>query len=420
MNNRFPTKNPSDVAPRLSVFESRLARISHEFWIEAVEWCGGGLFLQRERYSGFFETLNGHPGTRAAIFARTSRAGRDHGSGWRFWFDTRRAFSATQGRAGGGKEVLPRISATETDPDTARGDAHLRGDFQQPQPDGVDLGFRPFRAYQAQPPQGLDQHIGQRGEVQPQLIGPQRLRAHAVREQAQLLLDAIFHFAARAIELLIKFLRGPVLLAKGSHQVARIFLALDLFRFGDHPPCPRPALLGAISELAEHPRRFSRAPVFLFGLLQGAADDPPQTLVARKAKYIVHRVAFAPRQQFFAAKAGVRSQDDAGLRPPRANLPHDALYFFETPGAGVDVRGPQPHAQQMIPAEHVQRQIAVVSVVAVKKTRFLPSVQRRVGGVQVQHDLPRRLPVRFQKKVHQQFVERFGRVADLGVAFRAG
>src|SRR2546430_7475014 len=137
-----------------------------------------------------------------------------------------------------------------------------------------------------------------------------RLRAHAVREQAQLLLDAIFHFAARAIELLIKFLRGPVLLAKGSHQVARIFLALDLFRFGDHAPCPRPALLGAISELAEHPRRFSRAPVFLFGLLQGAADDPPQTLVARKAKYIVHRVVFAPRQQLFAAKAGVRSRSE--------------------------------------------------------------------------------------------------------------
>src|SRR5205807_4284710 len=63
---------------------------------------------------------------------------------------------------------------------------------------------------------------------------------------------------------------------------------------------------------------------------------------------------------------------------------------LETPGAGVDVRGPQPHAQQMISAEHVQRQIAVVSVVAVKKTRFLPSVQRRVGGVQVQHDLDRK------------------------------
>src|SRR5256885_11957484 len=56
----------STLFPYTTLFRSRrtlckLARISHEFWIEAVEWWGGGLFLQRERYSGFFETLNGHP-----------------------------------------------------------------------------------------------------------------------------------------------------------------------------------------------------------------------------------------------------------------------------------------------------------------------------------------------------------------------
>jgi len=34
-----------------------------------------------------------------------------------------------------------------------------------------------------------------------------------------------------------------------------------LVRFGDHPPRSATAFLGAISELTEHPRRFSRAPV---------------------------------------------------------------------------------------------------------------------------------------------------------------
>src|SRR5439155_4121001 len=38
-------------------------------------------------------------------------------------------------------------------------------------------------------------------------------------------------------------------------------------------------------------------------------------------------------------------------RPLRADLLHDALPSFETPGTSVDVRGPQPRAQQMIPAE---------------------------------------------------------------------
>jgi len=72
----------------------------------------------------------------------------------------------------------------------------------------------------------------------------------------------------------------------------------------------------------------------------------------------------------------------------------------------------------MIAAEHVQRQIAVVPVVAVEKTRLLPSVQRRVGGIQVQHDLARCVRVRFQKEIDQQGVERFSGIADLVVAFR--
>src|SRR6266481_1387800 len=119
------------------------------------------------------------------------------------------SFSAAQRCPGRGENILPRIGATVANPDAAGGDAHLRGDFQQLQPDSVGLGFRPLRARQAQPSQGLDQHISQRGKVQAQLIGPQRLCAHPVREQAQLLLDAILHFTSRAVELLIEFLRRP-------------------------------------------------------------------------------------------------------------------------------------------------------------------------------------------------------------------
>jgi len=47
-------------------------------------------------------------------------------------------------------------------------------------------------------------------------------------------------------------------------------------------------------------------------------------------------------------------------------------------------------------------------------------MQRRVGGIQVQHDLARCARMRFQKEVDQQFVERFGGIVDLVVAFRAG
>lgn len=74
----------------------------------------------------------------------------------------------------------------------------------------------------------------------------------------------------------------------------------------------------------------------------------------------------------------------------------------------------------MLAREDVQRQIAVVAVVAVEKTRLLLAVQRRVRGVQVQHDFLRRLGLGFQKNIHQQRVQGLRRVADLVIALRVG
>ena len=48
-------------------------------------------------------------------------------------------------------------------------------------------------------------------------------------------------------------------------------------------------------------------------------------------------------------------------------------------------------AKQMPAAEHIQRQIAVAIVITVKEPAFLMAVQRVVGGVEVEHDLPGRL-----------------------------
>ena len=55
------------------------------------------------------------------------------------------------------------------------------------------------------------------------------------------------------------------------------------------------------------------------------------------------------------------------------------------------IRRPQLGAQQMLAAEDVQRQIAVIIVVAVEEPPFLVAVQRIVRGIQVQDDLARRL-----------------------------
>ena len=47
---------------------------------------------------------------------------------------------------------------------------------------------------------------------------------------------------------------------------------------------------------------------------------------------------------------------------------------------------PQVTRQHRLPAEHVQRQVAVGVIVGVEGTEFLLSVQRHVLGVDVEHE----------------------------------
>ena len=53
-------------------------------------------------------------------------------------------------------------------------------------------------------------------------------------------------------------------------------------------------------------------------------------------------------------------------------------------------------------AEDVQRQIAIAIIVAVKEAPFLVPVQRVVGGVEIEDDLLRWVPMCFQKQIDKQ------------------
>ena len=56
----------------------------------------------------------------------------------------------------------------------------------------------------------------------------------------------------------------------------------------------------------------------------------------------------------------------------------------------VDLRRPQVGDQQLLAAEDVQRQEAVVVVIAVEEPPFLLAVHQIVGGVEVEHQFFRR------------------------------
>ena len=79
---------------------------------------------------------------------------------------------------------------------------------------------------------------------------------------------------------------------------------------------------------------------------------------------------------------------------------------------GVDVRGTQVRHQQLLPAEHVQRQVAVAVVVPVEEAALLSAVHGVVGGVEVQDQLGRR---RVAERLDEQLDQQPGQL-DAGAA----
>lgn len=61
-------------------------------------------------------------------------------------------------------------------------------------------------------------------------------------------------------------------------------------------------------------------------------------------------------------------------------------HLLQRPAAGVEVARPQAGAQRMVAAENVQGQVTVRVVITVEEAAELMTVQRIVGGVEVEHD----------------------------------
>jgi hypothetical protein len=75
--------------------------------------------------------------------------------------------------------------------------------------------------------------------------------------------------------------------------------------------------------------------------------------------------------------------------------------------------------QQQVPtAEHVERQVAVLFIVAVEEPSLLRPVQRDVGVVKIQHDLARCALMRFEEEIHQQPIDLLIVAIDLNDSLR--
>jgi hypothetical protein len=124
-------------------------------------------------------------------------------------------------------------------------------------------------------------------------------------------------------------------------------------------------------------------------------------------------MGFTPRHECLAGKAGIGAQHDLDPGPAHPDLVDDPLDLVLGPGRGVDVRPPELGREQVLAAEHVERQVAVAIVVAVEEAAFLVAVQRIVGRIEIEDDLARGGGVAVEEEIDEQALDRRRIVTDL-------
>ena len=130
-----------------------------------------------------------------------------------------------------------------------------------------------------------------------------------------------------------------------------------------------------------------------------------QPAITRQAKHVVDAVGFAPTHQLVVGETTVGAQDDVHARPALTDLRDDARHLFDRAVTARDVGAPLAGQQQVPTAEHVERQVAVLIVIAVEEPAFLCAVQRNVGVVEIQHDLARCTLMRIKEQIDQQRID---------------
>ena len=130
-----------------------------------------------------------------------------------------------------------------------------------------------------------------------------------------------------------------------------------------------------------------------------------QAAVARQAKHVVDAVRFTPTHQLVVGEAAVGAKNDAHTRPALADLGDNARHLLDSAVTARDIRTPLAGQQQVPAAEHVERQVAVLIIIPVKKATFLHPVDWDVGVVEIQHDFARCTRVRFEEEVNQQRID---------------
>jgi len=128
---------------------------------------------------------------------------------------------------------------------------------------------------------------------------------------------------------------------------------------GDDPARPAPAVQRAPGEVGKAARRTPVGEAFGLSGGQLVGDGADQAVVAGEPEQIIDGIRLAPRHQLVPGKARIGAQDDLHARPAGPDLDHDTFDLVDRAGRGIDIRASELGREQVPPAEHVQRQVAV-------------------------------------------------------------
>jgi len=124
----------------------------------------------------------------------------------------------------------------------------------------------------------------------------------AIGEQVDLtLLDAILHFAAGAVDLLIEM--AAVADGQRRDDEARVFFAPGPLGLGNDAPLAAPALEGRPGEVPEPARRLAGLLALLLRFAKLGCNHALQAGIPRQAKDVVDPIGLTPPHQGVAGKA---------------------------------------------------------------------------------------------------------------------
>ncbi len=233
---------------------------------------------------------------------------------------------------------------------------------------------------------------------------------------AKLLLDPVLDLAAGAVEVLVEAAgvdRGG---GERGHDEAWVRSLGQVLGLGDDAARSAPAVERAPDKVGEVAGGAALRQALQLGCGQIVGDLADQALVARQPEDVVDGIRLAPAHQRIACEARIRPQHDRDPGPARSDLGDDPCHLLDCTRRGVDVRAPQLGGEQVPTAEHIERQIAVAVVIAVEEAAFLMTVQRIVGGIEVEHDLLGRRLMRCEEEIDEQSFDGGRGMADLVVA----